>query len=109
MELQAYEQNPCFKLLLKDNSTYDVTQDELEIFKQAYPKINIEDELRKMVAWCYSNTSQRKTRKGIKRFINSWLNRAKPEVTSHSMSQREYVASTTIAERVSDISWADGM
>lgn len=106
MQLKAYQETPCYKLLLKDSTTYDVTQQEVEIFKQAYPKIDIEDELRKMVAWCYSNTSQRKTKRGIKRFINGWLNRAKPAREVQGMTQRQYVMTTSIQDQLTDDSWA---
>lgn len=107
MQLEVYQEAPCYKLLLKDGTTYDVTENEMEIFKQAYPKIDIEDEVRKMVAWCYSNTSQRKTKRGIKRFINGWLNRAKPKQNNGLMTQREYARTTSVQDELSDTSWAN--
>lgn len=103
MELIQQEQT-AYKLILKDGTFYDVTQEEIGIFKQAYPKINVEDQVRRMVAWCYSNSSQRKTRRGIKKFINGWLSRQKPE--SAIMSQREYVRTTSIHDQLTDDSWA---
>lgn len=96
-----------FIMLLKGGEQYEVTEEEVQIFQQAYPRINVRDELAKMVAWHYSNESKRKTRRGIKRSINSWLNAAKP--SQSGLSQRDHVKQTSIGERVTDLSWADGL
>ena len=70
--------SPLFiSLSLKDGSEYPVTESQVEEWKALYPAIDIEQEFRKMKAWCISNTAKRKTKKGISRFINSWLSNAK--------------------------------
>lgn len=107
MELIQEEQG--FKLALKDGTYYTVTDFEVSIFQQSYPKINVREELAKMVAWHYSNESKRKTRRGIKRSINSWLNAAKPSYQQVGVSQRDHAKQTTIQDRVTDLSWADGI
>ena len=107
MELALNEAG--FKLALKDGSFYTVTEQEAQIFQQAYPRINVREELAKMVAWHYSNESRRKTRRGIKRSINSWLNAAKPSYQQAGVSQRDHVKQSTIQSRVNDLSWADGL
>ena len=45
-------------------------------WKMAYPSVNIEQELQKMIAWLNANPTRKRTRKGIERFVVSWLNRA---------------------------------
>lgn len=60
-------------LPLTDKTTYDVPLDKISNWKQAYPIVNVEQELRKMIAWLDSNPSKKKTRRGIDRFINNWL------------------------------------
>lgn len=68
--------NPSGILIpLNDKSYYDVPLDKIAMWKDTYPAVNIEVELKKMVAWCDSNPTKRKTRKGIERFINNWLSR----------------------------------
>lgn len=37
--------------------------------------MDVEQELRRMIAWLDSNPIKRKTRRGIERFINNWLAR----------------------------------
>ena len=60
---------------LNDKSYYDVPLDKITLWKETYPAVDIEQELRKMVAWCDSNPTRRKTRRGITAFINNWLSR----------------------------------
>jgi len=98
-----------FKIILKDGSLFDVDGQMVEMFQQAYPRINVREELGKMVAWHFSNESKRKTRRGIKRSINSWLNAAKPSVNQVGLSQRDHAKQTTIQDRATDLSWADGL
>jgi len=102
-------QTTSYKIILKDGTLFDVDEQMVIMFEMAYPRINVREELGKMVAWHFSNESRRKTRRGIKRSINSWLNAARPTVNQSGMSQRDHAKQTTIADRVTDISWADGL
>ena len=106
MNLALTNSGPCFKLALKDGTYFDVTQDHIEMYQGAYPKIDVNEELGKMVAWHLSNESKRKTRRGIMRSINSWLNASKPSVQQAGTAQRDYVKQTTIADRVNNLDWA---
>lgn len=106
MNLITTNSGPCFKLALKDGTYFDVTQEHIEMYKSAYPRVNVEEELGKMVAWHLSNESKRKTRRGIMRSINSWLNAAKPQQVQAGISQREYAQQTTISDRVNNLDWA---
>lgn len=47
-----------------------------EEYKKLYPAVDIDEEFRKIRAWCLSNSKKRKTKSGVKRFVNSWLDRA---------------------------------
>ena len=99
----------AYIMLLKGGDQYEVTEQDLFIYKQSYPNIDVEGEIRKMIAWCFSNESKRKTKRGIKRFINSWLNAAKPSYQQVGVSQRDHAKQTTIQDRIKDLSWADGI
>ena len=67
-----------YQIPLKDGSCFTLEGNELKMYQMAYPKIDVEGEVRKMIAWCMSNKSSRKTKRGILKFVNGWLNRAKP-------------------------------
>lgn len=74
---------------LNDNSVYDVPLDKIDIWKTTYPAVDVEQELRKMVAWSHSNPARRKTRRGVDRFINSWLAREQDRGGSRTTREKE--------------------
>lgn len=67
---------------LGDNTAYNVTQDEITEFSSLYPAVDVLQEYRGMKAWCMSNPHKRKTRNGIKKFINGWLASAQKQARS---------------------------
>jgi len=99
-------QHQGYQMPLKDGSLFVLPDNELSMFKQVYTAIDVELELKKMIAWLVSNPSNRKTKRGIMRFINGWLSRAKPQPMQQQVSQRQYIQNTTLEERLSDDSWA---
>lgn len=72
---------PC-----KDNTEYQVESEYLQEIIALHQKVNVPSELAAMRAWLLSNPAKRKTRSGIKRFINSWLTRA-AETTQRPQGQ----------------------
>lgn len=63
-------------IILDDGSFYDVQPDKLDKWKKAYPELDVEQELYRMASWCDANPTKRKTRRGVEKFINGWLNRS---------------------------------
>lgn len=76
--LKAHEQEEkaVIELQLNDKSQYPVYKEDIARWGELYPAVDIMRELRKMVGWIEANPKKRKTRTGIKRFINSWLSKA---------------------------------
>ena len=70
------------QLPLNDNTDYNVTQEEISEFSSLYPAVDVLQEYRGMKAWCMSNPHKRKTRNGIKKFINGWLSSAQKQARS---------------------------
>lgn len=67
-------QEPVFiKMPLIDKTEFDVTESMVKDFKEAYPAVDVEQQLRNMRQWCLSNPKNKKTRSGVMRFINNWL------------------------------------
>ena len=64
------------KLVLNDKTLYDVPLAKIESWREAYPAVDIEQELQKMRVWLDGNPTKRKTRRGIERFIVNWLSRS---------------------------------
>jgi hypothetical protein len=70
-------------LKLKDNSNYEIDNDLIKKLSDIYGKdIKIAKELKKMQAWLLLNVNNRKTRRGIKRFIANWLNKAMDNINT---------------------------
>ena len=70
---------PVAEIPLNDNTVYGVTREEAEEYSRLYPAVDVLQELRNMRGWSLSNPQKRKTRSGVKKFINSWLARAQNE------------------------------
>lgn len=75
-ERETHSTPPVFQIPLNDGSLFPVYQEEIDRFKELYPAVDIQQELRKMCGWCENNPKRRKTKRGVKSFINSWLSRA---------------------------------
>jgi hypothetical protein len=69
------EEPPVITLTLNTGEEYPVMQKDVEEWKELYPAVDVMQELRAMKGWCKQNQTKRKTRRGIGRFINSWLAR----------------------------------
>jgi hypothetical protein len=61
------------QLPLADGSTYPVPVPDIEKYQGLYPAVNVHQELRNMVGWLDGNSTKRKTSRGIKRFVTTWL------------------------------------
>lgn len=64
---------PVYTLPLNDGTNHEITSEDFEKYKRLYPSVDVMAEFRKMDGWFDGHPSRRKTRKGIRRFINSWL------------------------------------
>lgn len=63
------------ELALNDKTLYPITQRDIDEWSSLYLAVDILQELRKMRGWLDANPTKRKTSRGIKRFITSWLAR----------------------------------
>lgn len=57
--------------------------DRLAEYRDTFPGIDIDRELRKARLWLMDNPGKRKTPRGMPRFITGWLGRAKPNGQHH--------------------------
>ena len=75
-QVQEPEQETFIQIILNDGTFYPVTLQDVEEFRQYYPAVDVESEIRKVAAWSKNNPTKRKTRGGVRKFINGWLSRA---------------------------------
>lgn len=83
-------------LILKDGSRFHISQNHFNEFVNAYPNVDVKDQIFKMSQWLKTNPTKRKTKNGIMRFINSWIARSEREdsksvQTSTKISMPDYI------------------
>lgn len=69
------EEQPVITLPLNTGEEYQVFQRDIDTFAELYPAVDILQAMRGMKGWLISSPTKRKTKRGIGRFINSWLAR----------------------------------
>ena len=76
-------------LSLNDGTSYELSTQEVENYKVLYPAVDVEQQVRAMCGWLDANPKQRKTKSGIKRFINSWLSKEQNKAPRTSTTYRD--------------------
>ena len=64
------------ELPLNNGETWSPTDEEIIEWQRLYGAVDVFQELNGMRGWLDANPTKRKTPRGIKRFVNSWLSRA---------------------------------
>lgn len=95
-------------IVLKTGELFLPSAMDIEVWRITYPEIDIDHEIQRMACWCYSNPSNRKAQRGIRRFINSWLSREHNRIQRDARRRRDPTSTrgTTLAQDLSDTSWA---
>lgn len=94
--------------LVTGSGSFDVTLDYLNSLRNLYPAIDVEQEFRKMYAWLDSNPKNRKTKRGIKRFITGWLGRAQDKAPAMRSAAPDNRRMTTGQYMESTADWYGG-
>lgn len=74
-EPAAEPEPPVITLPLNTGEEYPVMAMDVREYKDLYPAVDVEQALRSMRGWLLANPRKRKTARGIRRFISSWLDR----------------------------------
>ncbi len=75
---------------LNDGSDYPVTKPDVDEWTRLYPAVDVLQELRNYKGWASANPKKRKTRRGIKSSINSWLVTAQDKQRPAKQSQPSF-------------------
>lgn len=95
-------------LPLNTGEEYPIFQSVYDEFVNLYPAVDVMQALRSMRGWLISNPTKRKTSRGIKKFINGWLQREQDKggnvsytsaknTSTKNMTQEQYMASLQAA------------
>ena len=69
------KEQAIFEIPTNTGEGYPFFQADIDLYKSLYPSVDIAQEMRKMVGWSDANPTKRKTKVGMKRFVNAWLSR----------------------------------
>lgn len=72
----AKDEKVIISLPLNTGELYPFTDKDIEYYKELYPAVDVMQELRSMLGWFDANPTRKKTKTGIKRFVNSWISKA---------------------------------
>lgn len=64
---------PVITLPLNTGDEYPITQALVEELATLYPAVDVPQQLRAMRGWLIANPAKRKTKAGVRRFVNAWL------------------------------------
>ena len=98
-------------MMLITGNIYQTEDADVIAWQRAYPKVDVHQELAAMESWLDANPTRRKTPKGIKKFINSWLKKAQNQGGSpmvKSYRKADSLRSKTIEMQMGDVSWLQG-
>ena len=102
-EVETPSEPALFKIILNNKDFHPVTQSDIDHYKELYPAVNIEQEMRKICGWCESNPTKHKTKTGVQRFINAWLareqDRGGSKQTPIAQAPRKIVTETLYDQR----------
>lgn len=101
-ETETVSAPPIISIVLNDKSFFDVSPEDYNRWCELYPAVNVMQELRKMSSWSTDNPKRRKTKSGIRRFINAWLSKEQDKG-----GQYRYQAGSSSGNVFTDI--AEGM
>lgn len=68
-----------YSFILKTGESWNLPQAKLDEYRESFPGVGLDRELRKAAQWLQDNAGKRKTAQGMPRFLGSWLGRVKPE------------------------------
>ena len=90
---------PLIGLPLNDGSEHPVTQEDFNEYAALYPAVDVMQELRDMRGWLLANPSRKKTKRGIRAFIRTWLSKEqdRPTARSGTKTTRQMTAEEILA------------
>ena len=95
-------------MLLNTKEDWQPEEKDVIAWQRAFPAVNVHQELMVMESWCDANPTKRKTKSGIKRFVNLWLTKAQNQGGSpmaKNAGKNESIRAKSIDMQMTDISW----
>lgn len=97
------QKTQVINLPLNTGEEYPIFQNDIDIFAELYPAVDILQAMRAMKGWLMTNSKKRKTKRGISRFINSWLAREQDKGGNIRSSLSSTKIATAHQERIAEL------
>lgn len=98
--VEDHSEPALITLPLNDGSEWPVTTEMVTEWSSLYPAVDVMQELRKMRGWCLSKPKNRKTPRGVRAFITTWLSKEQdrgPKPTARSGTPQRRLTASEIA------------
>lgn len=69
-------------VILNDGSEWRPDEALFAEYVRLYPGVDVKQQFNEMRAWCLGNPEKRKTRRGVRRFANTWLSKAQDKASA---------------------------
>lgn len=69
-------------VILNDGSEWRPDEALFAEYVRLYPGVDVKQQFNEMRAWCLGNPEKRKTRRGVRRFVNTWLSKAQDKASA---------------------------
>jgi len=91
--LDGYARATSYKLAvpLKGGDSFEIDRELLSDLETVHRGVDVPAELRKLIQWNLSNPGRRKTMRGVRRHIDSWLSRASGKMTHHEQALKRWL------------------
>lgn len=94
-ELQKILDTIVISLPLKSGDVFPIYEDRVKEWEDTYTNVDVIQQLKEMKTWLNNNPSKKKTRRGILRFVNGWLQRenkeSKPKQDSFNITKFDII------------------
>lgn len=97
-------------MILNTGEHWEPEDTDIIQWQKTYQAVDVYQELAKMESWLDANPTRRKTKSGIKRFINLWLTKAQDKGGSPAISQKKggSLRDRSNLDDITDITWLEG-
>ena len=98
--VETTSEPPLITLPLNNGSEWPVTTDMVAEWSSLYPAVDVMQELRNMRGWLLSKPKNRKTPRGIRAFVTTWLSKEQdrgPKPTARSGTPQRRLTASEIA------------
>jgi hypothetical protein len=82
---------------------YDLTEPKVQEYEEAFPAVNVRQQLRNLRQWCIDNPSRRKTHRGMPAFLSRNLGRKQDEGGMRSESSLPATRPLLVSNRISQL------